>query len=74
MNNLWPSWFETRQVTGFLCFQIPACARAWAHVLLVTGGGFAPLTSKVQNTQPQLSQLIHPKPHPNGATNLHPLG
>ena len=35
---------------------------------------FAPLISKVQNTQPQLSQLIHPKPHPNGASNLHPLG
>ena len=32
------------------------------------------IISKVQNTQPQLSQLIHPKPHPNGATNLHPLG
>ena len=37
-------------------------------------GGFAPRISKMQNTQPQLSQLIHPKPHPNGASNLHPLG
>ena len=33
-----------------------------------------PPRTKLQNTQPQLSQLIHPKLHPNGATNLHPLG
>ena len=34
---------------------------------IIIGGGFAPLFSKVQtNTQPQLSQLIYPKPHPNG--------
>ena len=42
--------------------------------ILVIGGASPPFISKVQNTQPQLSQLIHPKPHPNGATNLHPLG
>ena len=37
-------------------------------------GGRSPPITKLQNTQLQLSQLIHPKPHPNGASNLHPLG
>ena len=37
-------------------------------------GGEAPPITTLQNTHPQLSQLIHPKPDPDGATNLHPLG
>ena len=35
--------------------------------------GRSPPITTLQNTQPQLSQVIPPKP-PNGATYLHPLG
>ena len=48
----------------------------WGYEILFycRGGAKHHSISRWQNTQPSLSQFIHPKPHPDGAISIHPLG